>query len=508
MYEIDPSVYEEMINAHSREIEWFGTITLKNGTVIPFDKTVIKQDSGTLQKSCSDESKIGIGDVYASQLSLSFLNLRVNRYLLYDAVIDLSTAITYKTSIPTWEDLASYSWQDLSVYAWGELSVNHHGEFPMGRFIIKEVTQTANMISVVAYDNMVKFDVNIPNLGSTARTPYGWLNLACSTCEVTFATEMRGIYSLPNGRRLVKFSDSDNSIKTWRDVITALAAMLGANAVINRNGQLEVKAYNNYVADVVSPDNRYSSNFSDYQVFYSGLTLTYVNKNLTNLVTNEGGSTGLVFDLGDNPFMQIDVDQNRLDMMQAIIDAQEGLVFTPFQVSIPFNPCYDLMDTLLFTGNQATENDIAPITNITVKIGGKMDISCGGDNPDLVSLETKGEKVVSGLTGTGGFGDNLWLLMDNAPSSALTLTGGTETQVGEIALYAKEANSMVQIAYTAAYVLSVAALVTLRLVLDDTTVYTVRQNQEAGDSKITATTGYEFTGEGDHTVKAYLTVSA
>lgn len=507
MYPIESSVYEAMVSSRTREIGWHGTISLKNGDAVAFDNSVIKEGTGTLQRSCSDESKVGIGDVYASQLALSFLNMSVNRYKLYKGIIHLYSDFSYDTTIPTWGDLEAYTWEDIGVYTWGTLEAKHNVSIPMGLFIIEEVSQTANMISVVAYDYMTKFDKNIPNLGSTAKTPFGWLNTVCSACGVTLASEMRDIYSLPNGRRLVKFSNTDNSIKTYRDVITAIVAMLGANAMINRQGQLVVQGYTNYIADVISPDGRYSSNFSDYQVYYSGLTLNYVNQNAKIVITNSS-EDGLVYDLGSNPFLQIDIEQNRTDMLQAIIDAQEGLVFTPFQLSIPFNPCYDLMDTLLFTGNQATEQDVAPITNMTIKLNGKMDISCGGENPALVSLETQGEKTVSGLSGKSSIGDDLWLLMGNAPATTITIPANTETQVGEIPLYAKEANSMIQIAYTATYTLSASSLVTLRLVLDSDTVYTVKQVQEAGYNKLTATTGYEFSGEGEHTVKAYITVSS
>lgn len=511
MYSINRAVYDEMIHARNREVEWYGTITLTNGSSIDFDKTKIDQNTGELKKSCSDSASIGIGRAYASELSFRLRNTDIDRYLLYNGVIDLYSKMTYETGIPTWGELEAYTWEELAPYTWGNLLATRHQSIPMGKFIIKEATQTANRISIVAYDNMILFEKPLISLSDIVpQTPYQWLVMTCAYCGVTLGLTYEQIFGLPNGRRLTQFANSDSTMKTWRDVISALAAMLGGNAIIDRSGQLVIKQYNNIIADAITAGMRYSSDFSDYQSYYTGLYLTYKEKNIKEYVKNVETTeedTGLAYDLGANPFMQIDDDTNRAAMMQAIIDRQAGLVYTPFKVQIPFNPCFDLMDTLLFIDNQATSQDIAPITSIVFRIGGKMDISCGGENPALMDAESKESKAIEGMSASAAEGDNLWLLMGDAPSSNLTIHADTETLVGEILLYAKEINSMVQIAYTATYELSKTALVTVKFVVDEADVYSVEQNQFIGENKITATTGHQFRGTGSHSVKAYLKVS-
>ena len=217
--------------------------------------------------------------------------------------------------------------------------------------------------------------------------------------------------------------------------------------------------------------------------------------------------TGLSFDLGYQPFMQISDDGARSRAMKEIINGQKDLTAMPFKVNMPFNPAYDLMDVLKFYENQATMTDVAPITAITFRIGDKMDISCGGENPALQEAKSKETKALESASGRS-YNNDFWMVTDEAPEeNQVIVPADTATKIGEALFYAKEALSMFQVAYTATYNLFKTTMVEVEVFVDETSVYKTQENQWPGENRVTVTTGCEVQGVGSHKVEIYVTVT-
>ena len=87
MYEVSER-YRRAIRSHSRKFDWYGTITTAAGRTYHFTVKDIVKGSGTLTRSCSGSTSLEIGSVYAAELTIS-LFLNIDRYSLYDGVIDL-----------------------------------------------------------------------------------------------------------------------------------------------------------------------------------------------------------------------------------------------------------------------------------------------------------------------------------------------------------------------------------------------------------------------------------
>lgn len=87
MYEVSEQ-YKAAIRGRSRKYQWYGTITTTAGKVYHFTNKDIVKGSGTLTRSCSGSTSLELGSVYAAELDIS-LFLDVDRYSMYDAVIDL-----------------------------------------------------------------------------------------------------------------------------------------------------------------------------------------------------------------------------------------------------------------------------------------------------------------------------------------------------------------------------------------------------------------------------------
>lgn len=491
--------------------DWYGTITMTDSETADFTSENIAASTGTLVRKCSEASEIGIGTVYASELSLQFKGgLGLDRRRLFDGIIDLNAKIVSRTSVTTWGDAGAFSWNDLSGVAWEDLgSFDINYVFPIGKYVIKQVMQTYGDVKIVAYDFMILFDTDLPvEMDRDAMLPYDRLVTACTACGVQLGISREEVLRMPNGNRMLAFANTSDQMKTWRDVVAETAEALGANAQITREGKLTILQYGRYAVDGIGAGFRYSSEFSDYQSYYTGIYLTYKEGGVQDYErsTTESGDTGLSYDLGYNAFLQISDETRRHAAMREIINAFRGLMYTPFKVSMPFNPAYDPMDVVEFYGNQA-DGDLAPITAITVHIGGKMDISCGGENPALQEAMSKETRAVESISNGFSFSD-FWMVVNSAPEqNSLTVQADTPTKVGEVLFFAKEALSMIQIAYTATYTLEKTTLVEAEVFVDTVSVYKTQENQFPEENRLTVTTGYELSGKGSHKVEVYLTVT-
>ena len=481
--------YIEAIEGRNLRKEWRGSILLKSGSTISFDKTKLKEGTGDLTLQCSSSSAIEIGTVYAGVLNLQLKNLNVDRYALIDGIITLYSEIIRVGETET-------------VYT-----------IPMGKYIIKESMQTRDSIKITAYDRMILFDKELPSvMDDNAKSPYAWIATACTACGVTLGTSRHDLYEMPNGQATVKFANSNTENKTWRDVVAEAITLLGANAMMDRSGQLSVRRYSQYAKDAITAGDRYSSDFSDYQSYYTGIYLSYREGGVQDYQTNASSAaedTGLSYDIGYNAFLQITDDTTRRSMLKTIIDGVKEAKFIPFLITAPLNPVYDLMDTLVFYNNQAVEEtDIAPITSIVFHIGGKMDIRCGGENPALQEARSKEAKALDSIdSGSNAYyDDHFFMVVGSAPDSATTLSAGTATKIGEVLFNAQEELVTVQIGYTATYVLNAACDVEAEIFVDNTSVYKVTDTQHSGNNTLTVVTGYDFEGKGSHSASVYLKV--
>lgn len=505
------SGYNAAIHSRNLRTKWYGSITLKNGTVIPFDMSNIKDGSGELTMRCSSDSAIELGGGYASELRVGFKKLDIDRYLLYDAVIGLYAAYIMSIRYETWEDVGDFSFEQIKDYSWDSVEADIQYLVPMGLYIIKEAMRTVDCIKATAYDYMIKLDKDLPSSFSEAnRTPYNWLELACSACGISLGMTKAEVRRLANGRRVLDFANVNTEVKTYRDLVIQLAMATGSVAVINRAGALVLKQYSMTVQDAIGADFRYSSEFSDYQSYYTGLYATYQDENVTEYFRNttEAEDTGLVLDLGVNSFLQITTESKREAAAQAVIDALSEKKYVPFDVSMPFNPAYEPMDILRFYDNQTETEDIAPLTKIVFRVNDKMAIHCGGANPALNEVSTREDKAIERVSSDMYSGDLFWMVMDNAPDeSAVIITAkNTPVKIGEALFYASKDKSMLNIAYTATFLLNITTLVRVKLYADDTLIYTTEENMWPNENRLTVTTGYELDGKESHRLSAFLEI--
>ena len=498
MYEVSEK-YRQAIRGRSRKFEWRGTITTTTGRVYHFTTKDIVKGSGTLTRSCSGSTSLEMGSVYAAELDIS-LFLNVDRYSLYDAVIDLFFVFRHRET-RTWNNLRSASWDSIRATAWNVQYTPE--EIPMGRFVISEATRTLTVLQLKSYDFMLKFEKNMVTSGNT-RTPYGWLQFACNACGVSLGVSEEAVAAMPNGTKNLSWTNTDD-VKTYRDLIAQVATVLCGVCQIDRSGALTVIPFTNTPVMDIPASWRYSSKIADYITKYTGLYATYRAGGVTEYYKVEPDD-GLIYNIGTNPLLQIAATAERSRILQAIIDNLAATTYTPFEAEIPGDPAIDPMDVLSLSGGQA-RGEVACITEIVYRINGKSNIKCVGENPRLNQAKSRYTKDIEGLLAQNeGVEGTSTFWMSDAYSPADMAIEETETVVTATQFEIQTDKSRGEIIWTGAYTLNEASLVTANVYLDDRLIYSCRDWRLSGNATLTVSTPFDIQrgDEGVHEVKITL----
>lgn len=498
MYEVSEK-YREAIRGRSRKFDWYGTITTPAGRVYHFTSKDIVKGSGTLTRSCSGSTSLELGSVYAAELDIS-LFLNVDRYSLYDAVIDLFFVCQHRAT-RRWNDLRSDSWGSIASTPWNVVYTPE--TVPMGRFVISEATRTLTILQLKAYDFMLKFEKNMVNSGTT-RTPYEWLRFACNACGVPLGITEEAVAAMPNGTRNLSYTNLDED-KTYRDLIAQVATVLCGVCQIDRSGALTVIPFTNTPVMDIPASWRYSSKIADYITKYTGLYATYRAGGVTEYYKVEP-DTGLIYNIGTNPLLQIAASTERNRTLQTIIDRLSATTYTPFEAEIPGDPALDPMDVLSLSGGQA-QGEIACITEIVYRINGKSTIKCVGENPRLNQAKSRYTKDIEGLLAQQeGIEGTSTFWMSDAYSPADMAVAETETVVTATQFEIQTDKSRGEIIWTGTYTLDEPSVVTANVYLDDRLIYSCRDYRLSGNTTLTVSTPFEIQrgDEGVHEVKIAL----
>ena len=498
MYEVSEK-YRDAIRGRSRKYDWHGTITTPTGRVYHFTNKDIVKGSGTLTRSCSGSTSLELGSVYAAELDIS-LFLNVDRYSLYDAVIDLFFVCQHRAT-RRWNDLRSDSWGSIASTPWNVVYTPE--TVPMGRFVISEATRTLTILQLKAYDFMLKFEKNMVNSGTT-RTPYEWLRFACNACGVPLGVTEEAVAAMPNGTRNLSYTNLDED-KTYRDLIAQVATVLCGVCQIDRSGALTVIPFTNTPVMDIPASWRYSSKIADYITKYTGLYATYRAGGVTEYYKVEP-DTGLIYNIGTNPLLQIAASTERNRTLQTIIDRLSATTYTPFEAEIPGDPALDPMDVLSLSGGQA-QGEIACITEIVYRINGKSTIKCVGENPRLNQAKSRYTKDIEGLLAQQeGIEGTSTFWMSDAYSPADMAVAETETVVTATQFEIQTDKSRGEIIWTGTYTLDEPSVVTANVYLDDRLIYSCRDYRLSGNTTLTVSTPFEIQrgDEGVHEVKIAL----
>lgn len=357
--------FQTEINKASRHFSWSGTIRLRNGSTLDFTDKDILKGTGYIHRACSGSTEIEIGSIYASEFGLSLYS-DVDRYLLEKAQLSLTYHLHY--------------------------SDGFRESVPMGIFEVTEANRSKKRIELKGYDFMLRFDRSL-SVTDTFGTAYELLQFSCEKCGVILGLSEDEIKSFPNGEeQLGVYHDHD--IETYRDLIHYVASTLGTFAMINRRGQLILKAYGQDPVTEIQASQRFTSSISDFKTFYTAINSTNAKTKMAEYYALESDD-GLTMNLGVNPLMQLGLKEKRQRMCQSLLEAVSKIFYTPFEATTIGNPSLDSGDMI----SQVIEGEYIQglITNIEYKINGKHRISGVGKNPYFGRVKSKYDKNLIGI---------------------------------------------------------------------------------------------------------------
>lgn len=333
-----------------------------------FTEDNILKGSFKLTNQCSGNDNVEIGSVYIGELTVTFVNLSMQRYSLKDAII---TPTYYLKTDDGFEPV------------------------PLGVFRIDDASWTTWGVEVTAYDNMILFDKKLSMSSSTGHL-YDFITLACRSCGVQLGMTEAEVNALPNGMATLAVYP-ENDIETYRDLVSWCAQTAGAYATIDRNGRLVLRKYGVDPVDTIDDYNRLTgAKFSDYETRYTGMSCVNISEKTTTYYS-VGYDDGLTYNLGSNPLLQFGTEEVILANRTAVLNALAVIKYVPCEVTMIGTPAYDVGDILVFSDGIADGEKISCITKFDWTYGGGYSITCVGQNPALASARSKTDKDITGL---------------------------------------------------------------------------------------------------------------
>ena len=322
---------------------------------------------------CSDKS-VSLGSVNIGVLKLTFLTDILNRGNYYGKKITLSDSL-----LLGYDDDEEPIWESV----------------PIGQFYVAEATWRAEgMIDIVAYDCLSKLDDNL-ELDTSTGTIYSFCKYIETETGVEFGLTQEECALLPNGTETISPYEQ-NDMTTYRDLVSALAQMVGGFATATRDGKWVLKTFGSSSVVTIPKNRRLSgAKYSDYTTLYDAISYVKVDEDALIVV---GTASGLIMKLGSNPFLQLGTGDAITRRAEAIVSAILPMVYTPFSASmLPALVCLDLGDVISFTDDYTENTSLGAVMDLAWTFNKSFQVVCYGDNPNLRNGQSKTDKNISGL---------------------------------------------------------------------------------------------------------------
>lgn len=321
---------------------------------------------------CTDK-KVLIGSVNIGTLKLTFLSDILNRGEYYGKTITLSDSL-----------LVGYDEHDEPIWE----------SVPVGTFYVAEATWTAAGVDVTAYDVLSKLDKNF-EISQTSSKIYGFCQYIATETNTSFGMTEVECDALPNGTETIGLYEESN-LETFRDLLSALAQMIGGFAYADRDGTWKLRPFDDESVITIPKNRRKSgSSFSDFQTLYDMIQFTDAQEKIVRVI---GDGNGIKMELGTQPFLQLGVYAAKERRALAIVNTIKQMTYTPFSISmLPAFLALDLGDVISMTDDHSGDTSTGAVMDVTWTYNKSFSVKCYGDNPNLRQGQSKTDKNISGL---------------------------------------------------------------------------------------------------------------
>ena len=362
------------------------------------------------------EKKVTLGSVNIGVLKLTFLSDILNRGEYYGATLTLSDSLYLgldENEEPIYESV------------------------PVGVFYIAEAVWTAAGIDITAYDALSKFDGTL-NVDQTSASIYAFCQFLETETGVTFGMSQADVEALPNGTEVLGIYE-ENNLETCRDLLSALAQMVGGFAYAGRDGKFYLKAFDDTSVLTVPKNRRMSgSSFSDYETYYDTVCYTDIE---AKEVRYFGDDEGLTINLGSQPLMQLGTYSAKERRANTIVNSIKRMQYTPFKFSmLPASIALDLGDVVTLTDDHSGDASSGAVMSVSWTYNKSFSVQCFGDNPNLRSAQSATDKNIAGLQNSTTQNEVTYYNFTNL--NKITIEPEVETEIATLTFYAAQTTTV------------------------------------------------------------------
>ncbi len=345
-----PKQYQTAIRAPTRTDGLAGRLTLADGGVIPLDDSAVLAGSVCVDNQCVSGQELAFGGVYMGQASLQ-LRTELSSAAFYDAALE----IDYKLRLP------DGSWYTL----------------PVGRYTVAEAERSAAVVSLTAYDHMLKLER--PLAGSVIQgDAYAMLTQIAETCGVELGQTEAEIRALSPNAELLRQLDAGYHVSTWRDCAGAVAQLLAGFATFDRLGRLVVRQFGGAPCATLGENARTNAKISDFSCHYAALTIETDDDSYT---AGTEGDSGLTMTIADMPLAESGLPSTKQGICDALFARLQNMDYTPMTVTLPGDPALELGDRLTVPTKDGAPQTL--VTHLVWKFRGTQTLKGVGKNPYL-----------------------------------------------------------------------------------------------------------------------------
>lgn len=267
-------------------------------------------------------------------------------------------------------------------------------DVPVGVFYIAEAIRTAAGIVITAYDVLSKTDKNL-TIDQTSGTLYYFCKYIESETGASFGMTQEECEALPNGTEVLSPYE-DNDMTTFRDLMSAIAQMVGGFAYAERDGTWKLRSFDNVSVIRIPKARRMSgTEISDFDSYYD--FVSYVDAKTKN-VKVVGSGDGLVMKLGNQPFLQYGTPEAIDRRVNNIVAVVKQMVYTPFKASmLPAFIALDLGDVIELEDDYSGDTTSGAVMLVQWTYNKSYKVQCYGDNPNLRDAQSRTDKDISGI---------------------------------------------------------------------------------------------------------------
>lgn len=232
-----------------------------------------------------------------------------------------------------------------------------------GIYTLEELTNNDRYLSVVAFDNLAKFDR--PYSESTLKYPASLsaiIDEACTKCGVAVAS-----LDFPNASwKVANRKIIDDSV-TFRDIVSYVSQLACSFALCDADGRLCIRWYED--TDIKIEQTRTIS---------GGVTITGVT--VVNSADEElaylTGEEGYELTIQDNPLAQINIHSSDNPMWNSVwAERILGLEITPFESAEISNPAIEAGDICTVYDKYGNAYR-SPVTGIVFRLNARVNLRC------------------------------------------------------------------------------------------------------------------------------------